>query len=474
MSADALTDDSSDKGAGSSVNVPQGVYANSIEKTITLTRDDDTIELRAGQSGFADAPRLNRLPSTPLFLANDPTPPPGAFPIGYGCSALTPYQMLSKSGDDRLASDWLNFEVGTHKEIKYFLEQGYPPTSVLLHAISMGVTLDQSLYLAIRADQTRAQDFYTAAADMAASLPGWVCGTSVVEDEYSPTYDVNDLSSPRTVREVAERYFESNRRLFPFPSWPDGDFHMLATVDELLEMARGNYWYRPGPPQRAAGGNPRDSVFISLYKHDKSIVIDTAKSELRRLKQAGVDRVPVIFFYNRDYQRPVSELPDNTDIERVLGLFFDNGLELTPVPMWSVGDHHITVDADQLTQLFDIPERDEIPKQRLARLTAELQDENFERKPIMVSLLRDGRYRRLAEPDRVRAAIDLGLQQFPLTFFYHRVDRQACAAPATCMERLCIATMCAGADRAVCAPLRRAPVPRMRPTGGGGGNASPS
>jgi hypothetical protein len=385
-----------------------------------------------------------------------------------GCGAFTPYQMVARAGDGDVSGDWLEFQYSAQKEIKYFFDQGYPPTSVLLHAVSTGLTLDRSLYLAIQADSSRAREFYSLALSMASSLPGWACGAGEVGGDYSPTYDVNDLPPQRTVAAVAERFFASNSRLAPFPPWPDGDFHMLAQVDELLELATDQYWYRPGPPQTAAGAHPRTAVLIALYRHDKSVVLDTTRSELERRKRAGIKRVPVVFYYNQQDQRPVGQLADDANLEVVLDKFFQQGIQLTPVPMWDVGDHHLMVDAGELTEIFDIPDQTAIPQARLARLNMEMQNAPFQNRPVMITLLRDGNYRRLAEPDRIRIAMDVGIQRFPVVFFYHGIERLACSAPASCIQRLCAAVTCAGGDRGVC-ETQPDPVPAMVPVGGGGG-----
>ena len=367
-----------------------------------------------------------------------------------------------------MSGQWLDFQYRAQNELQYFIEQGYPPVSVLLHAVSSGITLDRSLYLAIQADRSRASEFYSMALSMASSLPGWACGAGAVSGEYSPTFDVNELPPQRTVAAVAERYFESNSRLAPFPPWPDGDFHMLAQVDELLALTGDSYWYRPGPSQTGAGSHPRDVVFVSLYKHDESVVLDTTRSELEARKQGGADRVPVVFIYNQEHQRPVSQFRDEKKLEPILDDFFGRGRQLTPVPMWNVGDHHFLVSGEELEEYFDIPERDSISPGRLERLTSELRSAPFRRRPVMITLLRDGNYRRLAEPDRIRVAMDMGISSFPIVLFYHSIERVACSAPATCTRRLCAAAMCAGANRGVCRE-RIEPVPAMSPVGGGGG-----
>ena len=54
--------------------------------------------------------------------------------------------------------DWLGLN-----EIVYFLNSGYPPETVLLHAVSQGMTIDRALYAAINSDPALADEFYFAA-----------------------------------------------------------------------------------------------------------------------------------------------------------------------------------------------------------------------------------------------------------------------------------------------------------------------
>ncbi|MBS1269060.1 MAG: hypothetical protein MAG794_00002 [Gammaproteobacteria bacterium] len=264
---------------------------------------------------------------------------------------------------------------------------------------------------------------------------------------------------------------------------------------ELLSQPDAEFWYRPGPNQAGPGTHPRDTVLISLYpekgsdENDDSneddgseggngrIVIDTTPERLRQWKAQGKNRVPVTFFYNFDYQHPISRFEDDATLEDIMEAFFDGGEELTPVPMFTVGDYHLVVPGEQLEELFELPEANEITPVRYQELADDLAANGFARKPLLATLLQSGRYRRLAEPDRVRVALDQGIERFPTAVFYHRLDRASCGEPAACFDRLCDALVCAGGDPNVCLdPAAAGAVQRssfQTPPGGGGGSPPP-
>lgn len=459
-------------------DVPPGLYAQTIQSQTYLQRGPQSVDVPAGTAAFADEQELEQLDVIPEFLANDRTPAPGLVDNLRACGVYD--GSAPPVSDQPLQSDFERFDRRILGEIDEFLTDGYPPASVLMHAASMGIAIDRAVYAAVRSQPQRADELYTTALELMGFLPGWTCTTGVDHGQYDPVYDVNDLPEPRLVQEVAERYFQDSSRLAQFPDWPNDEFHMLASADELLDVASGagtEYWYRPGPRLTAPGAHPRETVLVGLYPDTDQIVMDTTAERIRQWRDQGRERIPVTFFYNHDYQRPVSRLDADASLEDVMASFFEGGSELTPVPLWTTGDHHLEVSGEELEELFELPGADDIEPGRYQALADDLAANGFGHKPVLVTLLRSGSYSRLAEPDRVRVALDQGVESFPVAVFYHRLDREACGSPALCFDRLCDALVCAGGDPNVCLdPAAAGAVSESSfnaPPGGGGGSPPP-
>jgi len=457
-------------------DVRPGLYSQTIQNETYLQRGSQTVDVPAGRAAFANEQELEPLDVIPDFLANDRTPAPDLTGNLRGCGI---YEGAPPAVSDQpLQSDFERFDRQILDEIDGYLAEGYPPASVLMHAASMGVSIERAVYAAVRSQPLQADNLYTTALELTAFLPGWTCTTGVDHGQYDPVYDVNDLPEGRLVQDVATRYFEERSRLSPFPDWPNGEFHLLASADELLELLAApqtGHWYRPAREGTAPGS--RDSVLIGLYPDSEQVVIDTTAERIRQWRDEGRDRVPVTFFYNFDYQIPVSRFGDDVKLEDVMASFFGSGTELTPVPQWKAGDYHLETGAEELEDLFELPEAEDIDRQRYRELADELAANGFNDKPVLVTLLSSGRYSRVAEPDRIRVALEQGIETFPVTVFFHRLGREACGAPAVCFDRICDALVCAGGDPNICLDPAAAGAVRESsfnaPPGGGGGGEPP-
>lgn len=435
-----------------------GVYATAIDKSITLSQPGGSLVLGPGgaRTGFADASRLTCLESVPNFLSIYPAP--GGVGTTAGCGAFIGGDVVVlPTGASTLQSPYKHLDWLGLNEVVYFLNSGYPPETVLLHAVSQGMTIDRALYAAISSDPAQANEFYIAALDLMPNLPGWVCPGSFDSDAYSSIYDVNDMDGQRTVREVANRYFKDNARMSPFPDWTEGEFNMLADVDELMGLAGDGFWYQPGPPQAGAGANPRGAVLVSLHKRGKQIIVDADSAKLAALKQSGKNKVPVTFYFNQKHQSPISTFGGDVTLQGLLDEFFSSGRELSMVPLWQVGDYHLNVAPAELADLFDIPQVQDIDPARYQKAVNAIRRDGFSQSPVLITLLQTDRFKALAEPERVRAAMELGISDVPVVLFYHQLNRLSCGAPTRCFNQINRAMMCAAEQ-----------------TSGGGGFAVPA
>lgn len=341
-----------------------------------------------------------------------------------------------------------------YNEIRNFIQQGMPPASVMLHAVSLGVPIDDVVEMCTRADGSRAQLFYDTAISLLPSLPGWACRASRSSaGRHAPNFNAESLGPAPSAKEVASRFFDSDARLSPFPDWESGASHMNASTQELLSMLdEQEYWYQPGSQTSSANQSfdPRRPVFISLYQDRDQAVIDSDPGLIRAAAAAGLPTMPVVFIYNEAYQRPISRFGNDVSLREVADEFFSSGHEVTPVPEWRSGDYHMKAETDEIRDMFDIPSRDQIDPARWADIEADLRVNGF-KKPLMVTMLRDGERMWVDQPERAAVAAELGMAEMPIVYYYHGFDRMACGAEATsCQDMICDASIAGGASSSVC------------------------
>jgi hypothetical protein len=199
---------------------------------------------------------------------------------------------------------------------------------------------------------------------------------------------------------------------------------------------RDAFWYRN---DRADRPDTR-GIMISLYQHDGSIVVDGNPERLREALDRGETSVPVVLLYNEELHRPVSDFGANALVGDIVAAFFSEQLQLTHVPDWRdpFGDYHNVADIAEFEEFVTLPTREEIDDARWSKLTTELQADGFSRKPVIVSMYHEGNRVWVDEPDRLTAARELGMEQAPVVYLYHGIDRLPCGvAPGSdCEDRI--------------------------------------
>jgi len=359
-----------------------------------------------------------------------------------------------------------------YQEIKGFFDAGYPASSVMLHGVSLGLTIDDLVYLAVSTNPDRGQEFYNTAISLLPSLPAWACNLAKTnENRYQLNYALADLGSKPTVAAVAQRFFDGDQRLTPFPDWQNGAAHFQGSTAEVSKLKGQDYWYFP--PQNKLAPTERP-VFVSLYRDTKKIVVDDRYGQLEAAQAAGKATVPVVILFNETYQREVSRFGEQPKTGEIMDAFFARGEELTPVPDWQRGDYQIMATTDDLLKLFEVPKKQDVDPGRWQEITQSIQKDGF-KTPMLVTLQAEGNNRFLNDPARLAVAKDMGIKNIPVDFFYHRLNRLACGQLATnCADQVCNSAIAGGADPGICAPaaaagLSKAPA-SIPPTGGHGGN----
>ncbi|HED12504.1 MAG TPA: hypothetical protein ENI62_02415 [Gammaproteobacteria bacterium] len=389
--------------------------------------------------------------------------------------AVTPAHAVVQS-DIHIQSDSdfvrLDGDRRLYQEVKGFFDKGYPASSVMLHGVSLGLTIDDLVYLAVTSNPDRAQEFYNTAMSLLPSLPAWACNLAKTnENRYQLNYSLADLGPKPTIAAVAQRFFDGDQRLIPFPDWQNGAAHFQAPTAEVAKLKGPDYWYFP--PQKRIASKQRP-VFVSLYLDTKKIVVDDRYGQLEASKAAGKATVPVVVLFNEAYQREVSRFGKKPKAGKIMDAFFASGEELTPVPDWEQGDYQIMANTDELLKLFDVPKKQDVDPARWQEITQSVQKNGF-KKPMLITLQAEGNNRFLNDPARLAVANDLGIKNVPVDFFYSRLNRLACGQLATsCADQVCNSAIAGGADPGICVPaaaagLSKAPA-SVPPTGGHGGN----
>lgn len=354
---------------------------------------------------------------------------------------------IQESGEVRIDIDRQAFD-----ELQRLFNLGYPPATVMMHAITTGMSLNDILFIAVKSDVSRAQEFYDTAESLLPALPGWVCQAEVDQDRYVRSVNLSDLGQNPTIRQVAGLFFNDDRRLVPFPNWSEGKIHMSASVDELASLVSDEDWYIPGADDGTPRTAPNRPIFVSLYKDSGEIVVDSGADRIRRAREQGIGRLPVVLVYNNVKQRPISSFGQDVTLGDLAQDFYSEGIELTAVPEWRAGDYHKLATPEELSQVVEIPTRDDIPPEQWGAVEQELRSNNLQlSRPLLLTLVRSGPGRAwVNEPTTVAVASSLGMTELPVVLFYHDIDRTPCGQPARCEDSLCEAATAAGASQDVC------------------------
>lgn len=354
---------------------------------------------------------------------------------------------IQESGEVRIEVDRQVFD-----EFARLFDLGYPPATVMMHAVSTGMSINDILYIAVKSNPERSREFYDTAASLLPVLPGWVCQADSDRSRYAREVNLGELGDDPGIRRIAALYFNEDRRVVPFPDWTEGRVHMEASVEELAGLVDDGHWYVPGEDDGTPRTAPNRPVFVSIYKHSGEIVVDSGVERIRRARDRGVSRLPVVLVYNDVLQRPLSSYDRDVTVRELAEAFYDQGIELTAVPEWQVGDYHKSATVEELRQVVDVPARADIPEERWETVEQEIRANDMALpEPLLLTLVRSGRGRAwVDDPTALAVASELGLGELPVVFFYHRLDRRACGQPSSCEDLLCEAATAAGASEEVC------------------------
>ncbi|HEC12657.1 MAG TPA: hypothetical protein ENI80_05330 [Acidiferrobacteraceae bacterium] len=315
----------------------------------------------------------------------------------------------------------LDIDRRTYNEVTSLLKDKMSTASVLFHAVNLGVTINDAVYLAIKADRettggANAAQIYAKATELLPYLPGDACSSvDSGTDRYRREININDLGPAANIQTVADRFIQNNERVGPFPSWKNGDYHMTADLNEVKSLRDKNWgncsaykpvdssvqsgWYKADGDQARSskkinmGGNCNydQPIFVSLYRttsekggsgkaSDKKestagqgssngcVIIDDNLKQVERAASQGCTKAPVVFLYNEKNEYPIGILGKDVTLNNVAERFWDSGLRATAVPDEHDKDRHLDANIDELANTF---------KQPISELESKLGKEEF-------------------------------------------------------------------------------------------------
>ena len=241
----------------------------------------------------------------------------------------------------------------TKLEILRLLSKDTPSLMVFMHAVSMGLSVDEVLLAALEYEPEKARDLAGAAISLLPllgetdkyqyakynldGLERYVDGT--LEERGKGYVDRINENKPYSVQEVADKFFKQRQVLVPYPDWLDGQIHFMASAKELLGLQKQKQkrWFH----LRSGKTNSPRPIFVSLYEADQSILVDDVERVRSALQKNPDAQLPVVFIYNRLRERAVDNLDYPATLHGIRDAYAKQGLMLTPPPEWQSGEYHI-------------------------------------------------------------------------------------------------------------------------------------
>ena len=275
--------------------------------------------------------------------------------------------------------------VSTKLEVLRLLSKETPSNKVFLTALSMGLGVEETLQAAVRYQPEKARELAAAAVS---TLP--LLSSDTDTSAYS-TYELSDVerkdpAKPYEVAVIAERFFENRQILRPFPDWFQGQYHFLAAASELIELADQNgsaKWYQSQSSQDVSNR----PIFISLYEDSKSVLIDSESRIRQAVAQNSKALLPVVFVFNRFYERAISNLEYPKTIRGVEQAYRENNLMLTSAPEWQVGEYHFRSPMKDIYEAFEIPSEQDFEQQAWQNLLADAKNYSVNDTSFLVTII---------------------------------------------------------------------------------------
>jgi hypothetical protein len=257
--------------------------------------------------------------------------------------------------------------------------------------------------------------------DTPPSFLNWPCSSDAAQSRKFATYAFGDLTDPNRMKQIAQRYFGIPEVIEPIPNWIDGDYHGKFSTREIIQFPTPEYWYFPNPERPFLDKKRPKILLINLFIYTSQVIIDNNALDALR-EYHGNDEIPVVFVFNDANAVPITYFGDNVSMKELFDAYFERGIKIADVPMWWLGDFHLAPTVENFELIFDIPALEDISAGRQAALTADLEKNGFENKPIIVSLLAESETMVIDQPERVRMAVESGYTHIPTVFSFTEPD----------------------------------------------------
>ena len=288
----------------------------------------------------------------------------------------------------------------TKLEMLRLLSKDTPSTIIFMHAISMGLGIDEILQASVRFSPEKARDLAGSAVSLLPmlnrseiyhystydldSLREYV---SELSDEKRKDYNIVD-GQEYSVHAVIDRFFDGRLTLRPNPDWYDGQVHFMATAKELSSLHyqtinNGTRWYRSKSSKKV----DQRPIFISLYENDKSVIIDGDERIRMALAQDPNSELPVVFVYNKLNERPIDKIDYPSTLHGLRDAYVKENLMVTPPPEWQIGEYHIYVDVQEFYELFEIPSEKDYEPEVWEKLIVEAENYDVNETSFIVVIL---------------------------------------------------------------------------------------
>jgi hypothetical protein len=249
----------------------------------------------------------------------------------------------------------------------------------------------------------------------------WPCSTQAAQSRMFDTYSLDELTTDNKMKEIVDRYFKVPEVIAPVPNWIDGEFHGIFDYNDIIQFSSPDYWYLPDENLPILSGKRPRSLLIALFVGTNQVVIDINMIDALR-RELGTDEIPVTFIFNDSNTVPVSYFGSNVSLEETFKAFIERGIKVAEVPMWWQGDYHLTPTIEEFEKFFNIPSLEEIGPDKRAKIEADLRENGFSRKSIIVSMFSESNSMAVDQPERIRVAASMGITRIPTTFNFVEPD----------------------------------------------------
>ena len=323
----------------------------------------------------------------------------------YNDGFVSYWQNADENYQDTVFGELLYSEPSTSTKLEMLrlLSKETPSTIVFIHALSMGLSVDEMLLASLEYQPEKARDLASSAVSLLPflqdrtvyqystynldSLEKYING--LTEQRGKGSVDPGNENIPYSVKEVINNFFDDRRVLAPYPDWLDGQMHFMASAKELLELntlSNKLFWYQSNNTQ-SSDDRP---IFISLYENNKTILID-GEARIRDALYTNKDiQLPVVFIFNRLNERPIASLGYPATLQGVQDAYAEKNLMVTPTPEWHSGEYHAQIDINEFYKKFHIPRESDFEPEAWERLIKDARNYDVKETSIVVVILGAG------------------------------------------------------------------------------------